>query len=79
MPLPTNIYFNLASDLRSGYLTLINRVPCARVVSCVARLEGKDSFTIDPFFPVKEQKSFTGFKYVNTAPYENLLQNLPPD
>ena len=36
-------------DVRSGYLTVISRVPCARVVLCVAGLEGEDSSIIDPF------------------------------
>ena len=34
---------------RSGYLTVVSRVVCARVVLCVARLEGEDSFIVNPF------------------------------
>ena len=32
----------LQLGIRSGYLNVVSRVPCARVVRCVARLEGED-------------------------------------
>ena len=48
----------LQLGIRSGYLAVVNRVPCARVVCCGARLEGKDSFIIDLFHPMIVEKSF---------------------
>ena len=39
----------LQLGIRLGYLTVVSRVPCARVVCCAARLMGEDSSTIDSF------------------------------
>ena len=47
--------------IRSVYLTLINRVPCARVVRCVARLDREDSFVIDLFSSNDSREVFLGF------------------
>ena len=34
---------------RLGYSNVVSRIPCARVVSHVARLEGEDCSIIDPY------------------------------
>ena len=72
MPLPTNVYFNLASDLCSGYLTLVSRVPCARVVSCVAILEGEIASWLILFHPMTVEKSLRVIQHHTAC----LLQNL---
>ena len=48
----------LQLGIKLGYLTVVSRVPCARVVCCVARLEGEDSFIIAPFHPITVENSF---------------------
>ena len=40
-----NTYSNLTSNW--AIFTVVNRVPCARVVCCAARLEGEDSSIVD--------------------------------
>ena len=37
--------------IRSGYLTMVSRVPCARVLRCATLLEGEDSSITDPISP----------------------------
>ena len=44
----------LELGIRSGYLTVVSRVPCARVLCCAARLEGEDCSKLDPFNDNKE-------------------------
>ena len=39
----------LQLGIKLGYLTVVSRVPCARVVCCAARLEREDSSIIDSF------------------------------
>ena len=46
---------------KTGYLTVVSRVPCARVLCCAARLEGRDCSVIDPFSPNNSTKVFLGF------------------
>ena len=46
---------------RSGYLTVISRVACARVLRCVTRYEGGDSSTIDYFSSIDSKEVFSGF------------------
>ena len=48
MPFEANIYSNLVPDLAT-YWTAVSRVPCARFLCCVARLEGSDCSKIDPY------------------------------
>ena len=46
---------------KSGYLTVVSRVPGARVLCCAARLEGGKWSKIDPF-PFNDNKLvFLGF------------------
>ena len=42
---------------KSGYLTVVDRVPGAWVLYCAARLEGGDCSKIDPFFNDSRQVS----------------------
>ena len=51
-----NIYPNLAQ--MSGYSTEVSRVSRSRIVCCVARLEGIDSFTSKYFHPMIVEESF---------------------
>ena len=51
----------LQLGISSGYFTMVSRVPCARVVCCVARLEREDSSIIDSFSPNDSRKVFLGF------------------
>ena len=44
-----------------GCLTVIYRVPCARVVSGVAKQGGGDSSIIDPFSSSDSREIFLGF------------------
>ena len=70
-----NIYSNLAQI--SGYSTVVRRVSRSRIVWCVARLEGIDSFTSEYFHPMIVEESFrllTRFIKHHTA---YLLHNLP--
>ena len=46
---------------RLGCLAVISRVPCARVICCMARQEGEDSFVIDHFSSNYSSKVFLGF------------------
>ena len=46
---------------RLGYLTVVSRVPCARVLCCAVRLEGKDCSVIDPFSSNYSREYFLGF------------------
>ena len=48
----------LQLGIRLGFLTVVSRVPCARVICCVARQEGEDSSIIDVFCPVIVEKLF---------------------
>ena len=41
-----------------GYLTVVRRVPCARVLRCVAKQEGEDSSMNDVFCPIIVAKYF---------------------
>ena len=75
----TNIYFNLVSDL-AILRTLISGVPCARIQRCVARLEGNNSFIIDPFSSNNNREVF--LRLLNSLIQQDtayLLQHLPPD
>ena len=54
----------LQLGIRSGYLTVVSRVPCARVVCCVARQEGVNSSIIDPFSSNDSREVFLGFYIV---------------
>jgi len=51
----------LQLDTRSGCLTVVSRVPRARVVCCAARLDGKDCSIIDPFSSNGSRDVFLGF------------------
>ena len=46
---------------KTGYLTVVSRVPFARVLCCSARLEWKDCSIIDPFSSNDSRKVFLGF------------------
>ena len=47
---------------RSGYLTLVSRVPCARIVCGATRLEGEDYSIIDPFSSNYSREVFLGIQ-----------------
>ena len=47
--------------IRSGYLTMVSRVPCARVLCCVTRYEGGDNSTFDYFLSIDSREVFSGF------------------
>ena len=46
---------------RSGYLTVVSRVPFARVLCSAARLDGSDCSIIDPFSSNNSREVFLGF------------------
>ena len=46
---------------RSGYPTVVSRVPCARVLCCAARLEGEDCSIIDSFLVDDSREVVLGF------------------
>ena len=46
---------------RLGYLTVVSRVPCARIVCCAARLEGEDCSIIDLYSSNDSREVFLGF------------------
>ena len=50
----------LQLGIRLGCFTVVSGVPCARVVYCVARLEGEDSSTIDRFSSNDSREVFLG-------------------
>ena len=50
----------LQLGIRLSYLTVVSRVPCARVVCFVARLEGEDSSIVDPFSSNDSTEIFVG-------------------
>ena len=51
----------LQLGIRSGYLTVVSRVPCARVVCCAARWEGEYGSIIDPFSSTDSKEVFIDF------------------
>ena len=51
----------LQVGIKRGYLTVISRVPCARVLCCAARLDGTDCSIIDPFSSNNSREVFLGF------------------
>ena len=51
----------LQLGIRLGYLTVVSRVPCARVVCCAARLERVDSSIVDSFSSNDSREVFLGF------------------
>jgi len=51
----------LELGIRSGYLTLISRVPCARVLCCLTRYEVGDSPIIDHFSSIDSREVISGF------------------
>ena len=51
----------LQLGIRSGYLTVVSMVPCARLVSCVARHKEKDSSIIYLFSSNDSREIFLGF------------------
>ena len=46
---------------RLGYLTVVSRVPCARVLGCAARLDGEDCSIVDSFLSNDRREVFLGF------------------
>ena len=46
---------------KSGHLTVVSRVPCARILCCAVRLEGEDCSIIDPFSSIDSREVFLGF------------------
>ena len=75
MPFEANIYSNLVPD-RAIRLWYLSRVPCARVLCCAVRLDGKYCSKIDSFRSMIVYKSFT---LLNTLIQHNaayLLHNL---
>ena len=46
---------------RSGYSTVVSKVPCARVLCCATRLEGDGSSIIDLFSSNDSREVFLGF------------------
>ena len=44
-----------------GHLTVVSRVPCARILHCVTRYEGIDSFTYDYFLSIDSGEVFSSF------------------
>ena len=57
---------------RLGYLTVVSRVPCERVICCAARIEGEDCSITDPF---SSNDSRSVFLDQHRAAYS--LNNLP--
>ena len=51
----------LQLGIRSGYLTVVSRVPCARGLRCVARQEAEDSSMNDVFSSNNSREVFSGF------------------
>ena len=51
----------LQFGIRLGYLTVVSRVPCARVLRCVTRYEGGDSSIIDYFSSIDNREVISGF------------------
>ena len=47
---------------RLGYLTVVSRVPCARVLCCVTGQEAGDSSINDIFCPIIGAKYFKAYK-----------------
>ena len=47
--------------IRSGYLTVVSRLLCARVICCVARHEEGESSLIDSFSSNDSREVFLGF------------------
>ena len=70
----------LQLGIRSGYLTVVSRVPCARLLRCAGRHERGDS-SIIRFLFIQWQLRFL-FRVLNRFIQHQmayLLQNLPPD
>ena len=61
----------------SGYSTEVSRVSRSRIVCCVARLEGIDSFTTDHFHPMIVEESFRLLNGLIQHHVAYLLHNLP--
>ena len=51
----------LQLGIRSGVLTVVSRVPCARVLHCVTSQKAEDSFINDPFSSNNSREVFSGF------------------
>ena len=64
---------------RSGYSTVVSRVSCSRVVCCMARLEGTDSFTTDHFLRKVVEESFRLLNRLIQHLTAYSLQDLPSD
>ena len=67
----------LQLGIRSSYLTVISRVPCTRVVCCVATLQGTDCSIIDLFHPMIVEQSLWALNRFIQHHATYLLQNLP--
>ena len=51
----------LQLGIRLDHLTVVSRVPCARVVRCVTLLEGEDSSMNDPISSNDNREVLFGF------------------
>ena len=68
----------LLLGIRLGYLTVVSRVPCARVLRCVTRYEGGDSSIIGSISS-NDRNEVRLLNSIIQHHMAYLLQNLPPD
>ena len=67
----------LQLGIKLGYLTVVSRVPCARIVRCLTRYEGRDSSIIDYFSSIDNREVISGFYWFIQHHTAYLVQNLP--